>query len=67
MELTQFLEKLQKVLDSRKDLFVIARTDASDEEEIFKRAKSFAAIGVDAVLVDGLNNIQLLSDLGCAP
>ncbi len=34
MELEPFLFKLERVLETRRDLFVVARTDAADEEEI---------------------------------
>lgn len=63
MELDAFLEKLQKVLTSRQDLFVIARTDASDVDEIIKRAKAFAAVGADAILADGLRDLNILKML----
>ncbi|MBD2451017.1 isocitrate lyase/PEP mutase family protein [Nostoc sp. FACHB-152] len=63
MELEPFLEKLKKVLASRKDLFVIARTDASDLDEIIKRAKAFAEVGADAILADGLRDLNTLKIL----
>jgi 2-methylisocitrate lyase-like PEP mutase family enzyme len=63
MELPQFMEKLQKVLATRKDMFVVARTDADNEEEAFKRAEEFAAAGADAVLVEAVKDFKFLLEL----
>ena len=63
MELPQYMEKLQKVLDTRKDMFVVARTDANNEDEAFKRAQAFAAAGADAVLVEAVKDFKFLSEL----
>ena len=63
MELPQFMEKLQKVLATRKDMFVVARTDADNEDEAFRRAQAFAAAGADAVLVEAVKDFKFLSEL----
>ena len=63
MELPQFMEKLQQVLATRKDMFVVARTDADNEDEAFKRAQAFAAAGSDAVLVEAVKDFKFLSEL----
>lgn len=63
LEIDQFVDKLKAVLHSRKDLFVIARTDASDLEEIARRVDAFAAAGADAILVDGITSLATLSQL----
>jgi 2-methylisocitrate lyase-like PEP mutase family enzyme len=63
MELDSFIDKLQRVLDARSDLFVVARTDATDPDEAMLRARRFAAAGADAVLVEGVQNLELLSEL----
>ncbi len=63
MELPQFMEKLQKVLATRKDMFVVARTDTDNEDEAFKRAQAFAAAGADAVLVEAVKDFKFLSEL----
>ncbi|QIR41693.1 isocitrate lyase/PEP mutase family protein [Tolypothrix sp. PCC 7910] len=60
MELETFIEKLQKVLATRQELFVVARTDASEVDEIITRTKAFAAAGADAVLADGLTDLNVL-------
>ena len=63
MPLEGYLEKLEAVLDARTDMFVVARTDASDPTEMHRRALAFAATRADAVLVDGLKDIELVRTL----
>jgi 2-methylisocitrate lyase-like PEP mutase family enzyme len=63
MELDGFIDKLRRVLDARKDLFVVARTDATDPDEAMRRAHSFAAAGADAVLVEGARDLGMLRRL----
>lgn len=63
MELDAFVEKLQGVLDARNDLFVIARTDATDPQEAMERARRFAVTGADAILVEGVKDLSLLQQL----
>ena len=63
MPLAGYLEKLHYVLDARRDLFVVARTDAADPDEMVRRAHAFAATGADAVLVDGLKDLDLAREL----
>jgi 2-methylisocitrate lyase-like PEP mutase family enzyme len=60
MELDEFLIKLDRVLKARGDLFVVARTDATDDVERLRRAQAFSATDADAVLVDGLESLDLL-------
>lgn len=63
MELDEFLEKLKRVLATRRELFVVARTDATDVDEIIKRAKAFSAAGADAILADGIKDIEIIKIL----
>ena len=63
MPLDDFLKKLERVLATRDDLFVVARTDAIDRDERIRRARAFEAAGADAILVDGLEDLSLLRDL----
>ncbi|MEM9243891.1 MAG: isocitrate lyase/PEP mutase family protein [Pseudomonadota bacterium] len=53
--LTSYLEVLEQVLAVRQNLFVVARTDATDEAEIAKRVQAFGQLDVDAILVDGIS------------
>jgi 2-methylisocitrate lyase-like PEP mutase family enzyme len=63
LDLDEYLAKLSKVLATRKELVVVARTDATDEAEIARRVESFAEAGADAVLVDGVQDLRLLESL----
>ena len=60
LELETYLAKLRAVLDARKHLFVVARTDATDPEDILRRVSAFEAEGCNAVLADGLDDLDLL-------
>jgi 2-methylisocitrate lyase-like PEP mutase family enzyme len=60
LELDEYLGKLRRVLEARGDLFVVARTDSSDPADVLRRAKAFAEAGADAVLVDGLRDLEAL-------
>ena len=63
MELDEYVAKLRAVLATRRDLVVIARTDASDPDDIVRRIEAFASAGADAVLVDGLPGLDVVRDL----
>ena len=63
MELPEYLAKLRAVLAARRDLVVVARTDATDPDDIARRVESFAEAGADAVLVDGLPNLDVVRKL----
>lgn len=60
------LSKLEAILTARNELFVIARTDASEPAEILRRARSYAELGADAVLADGLDRLDLVARLSDA-
>ena len=63
MELDDYLAKLKQVLATRRELFVIARTDSSDPAEIERRVLAFVEAGADAVLVDGLTSLDTVRHL----
>lgn len=63
MELGEYLDKLRMVLATRRELFVVARTDASDPAECERRVRAFAKAGADAVLIDGLPSLDLVRRL----
>lgn len=63
MDLDEYLAKLRAVLATRRDLFVVARTDSSDPADIVRRIKAFAEAGADAVLVDGVPNLDIVREL----
>jgi 2-methylisocitrate lyase-like PEP mutase family enzyme len=60
MALDEFIPKLKSVLATRRDMFVIARTDANEVDDIIRRVKGFAEAGADAILVDAIRDIDLI-------
>jgi 2-methylisocitrate lyase-like PEP mutase family enzyme len=63
LDLDEYLPKLRRVLQARRDLVVVARTDSSDPADIRRRVRAFAEAGADAILVDGLRDLALLREL----
>lgn len=59
LPLEQYLEKLNAVLERRKSLCVMARTDATGEE-IFRRVEAISKTDADVVLVDGITSLEVL-------
>ncbi|MBK3576342.1 isocitrate lyase/PEP mutase family protein [Streptomyces sp. MBT65] len=60
LPLDEYLDKLERVLDCRTELTVVARTDATDDAEILTRAKALAATDADVVLVDGVRDVEAI-------
>ncbi|SHN34911.1 isocitrate lyase/PEP mutase family protein [Actinacidiphila paucisporea] len=58
LPLEEYLEKLELVLASRTDLVVVARTDATEDEDILRRAAALAETDADVVLVDGVRSVE---------
>ncbi|MGW0367241.1 isocitrate lyase/PEP mutase family protein [Streptomyces sp. NPDC002990] len=58
LPLAEYLEKLDMVLATRKDMVVVARTDATEEADILHRAEALAATDADVVLVDGVRSVE---------
>ncbi len=63
MELDEYTAKLRRVLATRRDMVVIARTDAADPDEVVRRTQAFADAGADAVLADGLKDLTVVSEI----
>lgn len=63
MELEEFLPKLKRVLATRRDAVVVARTDSAHPPDIMKRALAFAEAGADAILVDAIKDLDLIKAL----
>jgi len=63
LELDEYLVKLRRVLKAKGNLFVVARTDSSDLADILRRVKAFAEAGADAILVDGLRDLEMLKSV----
>lgn len=58
LPLQDYLDKLELVLRTRDDLLVVARTDATEEADILRRAAALAATDADVVLVDGVRSVD---------
>ena len=58
LPIEQYLEKLNMVLQTRTELVVVARTDATEEREILRRAELLAATDADVLLVDGVRSVE---------
>lgn len=63
MELSEFMEKLNSVLAQRHHLFVVARTDATNHDEILRRVEAFSRTDADAILADGITDLGLLKEI----
>jgi len=63
LPIDEYLVKLKAVLKSRKDLFVIARTDAIDIEEGIRRSIVYEEAGADAVMVEAVNSLDEIKQL----
>ena len=62
LPLEQYMEKLEAVLATRKDMCVLARTDAAGDE-IFRRVEAFSKTSADALLIDGVRSLQTLREV----
>jgi len=51
LPIEEYLVKLSRVIETRSSIFVIARTDASDQGEAIERAIAYAEAGADGVMV----------------
>ncbi|HET6514324.1 MAG TPA: isocitrate lyase/PEP mutase family protein [Thermodesulfovibrionales bacterium] len=58
LSLDEFLPKIEKVIATRKDMVVVARTDAHDLDEVVKRVRAFDEAGADWLLVDGVSRLD---------
>jgi len=63
MESDEYVAKLKQVLATRRSLYVVARSDASDPEDIVRRITAYADAGPDALLVDGLRDLGMIAEL----
>jgi len=62
LPLSNYLDKLQRVLSARRDMCVLARTDAHGSE-IFRRVEALSATTADVLLVDGVDSIDVLKKI----
>ncbi|GAB2685619.1 oxaloacetate decarboxylase [Saccharopolyspora gloriosae] len=61
LPLEDYLDKLDLVLSTRQDLLVVARTDATEEREILRRAEALSETAADVLLVDGVRSVDWIA------
>ncbi len=59
LPLKDYIEKLTGVLDGRDEIAILARTDASGEE-VYRRVEAISRTSADALLVDGVDSVEML-------
>ncbi len=62
LPLNAYLDKLEMVLEQRRELCVLARTDAAGDE-IYRRVEAISATRADVIMVDGVRSLETLSSL----
>ena len=60
LPLDDYVKKLERVLETRRDMLVVARTDVV-EEAALERVKAYAQAGADLVLADGITHLETLT------
>ncbi len=63
LSVDEYLVKLSRVLETREEMFVIARTDAMDPRDGLERAAVYAREGADAVMVEAVRSLDLIREL----
>jgi len=53
----EYVKKLKAALRARESLFIVARTDASSLEEGIRRVTTYAKLGVDCIMVEGITDL----------
>jgi 2-methylisocitrate lyase-like PEP mutase family enzyme len=66
LDLGEYLEKLAMVLEARRSLVVVARTDATDKADILRRVEAMSATDADVLLADGMKDLGLIHELKAA-
>jgi 2-methylisocitrate lyase-like PEP mutase family enzyme len=61
--LENYSERLLEILDKRKDIFVLARTDAMDLDEGIRRVKKFTECSADAIMIEGIKDIKSITKI----
>jgi 2-methylisocitrate lyase-like PEP mutase family enzyme len=62
LPLDRYLEKLSAVLQTRENIRVLARTDASGDE-IFRRVDAISETDADVLMVDGIDSLETLLEV----
>jgi len=56
LSIDEYKKRLQAVINTKNDIFVIARTDSDDFDDAIKRVNDYSSIGADAILIEGLRS-----------
>ena len=59
----EYLTKLNKVLEARESIFIIARTDATDYKDGLNRAIAYSDAGADGVMVEAIHDLSIVKEL----
>jgi len=59
----EFIRKLKHVLSVRKDIFVLARTDAVNSKEGVARAVEYAKCGADGIMIEAVQDLGVIKTL----
>jgi len=63
LSVDQYLVKLRSALSARKSLFVIARTDSTDMDDAFNRARRYVDAGVDGIMIEAIHSLDIVNKL----
>lgn len=63
LPIEEHLVKLSKAMETRQNIFVIARTDVTDPDEGIERAVRYAQAGADGVMVEAIRDLGTISKL----
>ncbi len=63
LDLDEYLIRLNSVLRARDKLFVIGRTDTAIFDDALNRIKEFKKLGVDGVLVEGIDDLSKIPEI----
>lgn len=63
LPIDEYKKRLQAVIDTKNDIFVIARTDSDDFEDAIKRVSDYSSMGADAILIEGLKSHEQITTI----
>ena len=63
LQIDEYKKRLQAVIDSKNDIFVIARTDSDDFDDAIKRVNDYSSMGADAILIEGLKSHEQITTI----
>ncbi len=63
LPIDEYKKRLQAVIDTKNEIFVIARTDSDDFEDAIKRVNDYSSMGADAILIEGLKSHEQITTI----